>query len=278
MLIEKVEISHPEKIMIPDLNVTKQEIAEYYAFIAENMLPYIKNRALSLKQYPAGISREGFFHKHAAEFYPEYIKRFTFPTPVHGNIEMVGVDSARGLVYLAGQNTIELHMALATMRTVNKPDQIIFDLDPSDNDFSKVRTVALIIKEILDQHKLKSLLKTTGSRGLHIHIPLKPKLEYDEVKPITKQLAAYVQEQCPEIATIEHRKAKRGTRVFIDYLRNDYTATAVAPYSLRANKWGGIATPISWDELKNNNDLTPYKYNIRNIEQRIKTTKNPWLD
>jgi bifunctional non-homologous end joining protein LigD len=276
MEIAKVNIAHPEKILYPELAVDKAEVAAYYNFIAVHMLPYIKNRPLSLRQYPHGIDKPGFFHKHSANFYPRCIQRFIIPTSHHGDIEMVGVATAEGLVYLSVQNTIEFHMSLAHVNNIKKPDQIILDFDPSDDDFEKVRTLALQTKEILDQQGLISFVKTTGSRGLHVHIPLKPQKEYVQIKPIAKQLAEYLQQQCPDIATVEHRKIKRGNKVFIDYLRNDYSATAVAPYSLRANKWAGIATPVSWDEVRDKK-LQPYTYNIKNIQQRVKTA-NPWRD
>lgn len=278
MEIHGVNITHPEKVLYPKLKITKGEVAAYYASIADYMIPYIKNRPLSLKQFPTDILHEGFFHKHAAEFYPKYIKRFKIPTSHHGTLEMIGVDSAAGLAYLANQNTIEVHVSLATVKHYTMPDQIILDFDPSDNDFEKVRKVALVAKEILDQQGLQSFVKTTGSRGLHIHIPLKPKNEYDIIKPLTKQLAEHIQQQCPDLATNEMRKNKRGDKVFIDYLRNDLSATAIAVYSLRANQWAGIATPISWDEVSNDRKLTPYKYNIQNIMQRVQSVKNPWAD
>lgn len=276
MRIATVDITHPEKIMYPKLKVTKQDVAEYYAFIAKLMVPLIKNRPLSLKQYPDNIAHEGYFHKHVAAYYPEYIQRLDFPSNHHGTVVMVGITNAKGLVYLAGQNTIEFHMALATVKKINCPDQIILDLDPSDNDFAKVRKVALITRDILDAQGFQSFVKTSGSRGLHIHIPIQVKADYAQVKASVKQLAEYIQTQCPDLTTTEFRKNKRGNKIFLDYLRNDHSATAIAPYSLRANEWAGIATPISWDEVQNNKKLTPYIYNINNIRERIAATPNPW--
>jgi bifunctional non-homologous end joining protein LigD len=276
MEIAKVTISHPDKIMYSHIGINKAQIAKYYDFIAEYMLPYIKNRPISLKHFPEGVEHSGFYHKHASKFYPDYVQRFTVPTSHHGVIEMVGIDNAQALVYLAGQNTIEFHMGLATVANLKMPDQIILDFDPSDADFNKVRKAALLAKEILDQQNLHCFVKTTGSRGLHLHIPLKANREYTEIKPISKKLAEYIVQQMPDMTTIEHRINKRGDRVFIDYLRNDYSATAIAPYSLRANQWAGIATPISWDEVKNNKKLTPYAYNINNIRDKMRIDANPW--
>lgn len=277
MEIAKVNITHPEKVMYPMAGYTKADIANYYNFIAPLMLPYIKNRALSLLQFPGGIASEGYFHKHSTQYYPDYIKRFVIPTTHHGVIEMNGVINAKGLVYLSGQNTIEFHMSLAKANNLNNPDQIILDFDPSDNDFEKVRAVALIAKDILDAHKLKNYVKTTGSRGLHIHIPLNAKRDFAIIKQTALDLSHYIHEQCPEISTLEFRKNKRADKVFIDYLRNDYSATAIAPYSLRANPKAGIATPITWDEVKNNKTLKADTYNLSTIHTKVKE-HNPWAN
>lgn len=274
--IEGVTISHPDKVLYPQANINKAAMAAYYAMIAPYMLPQIKNRPLSLKQYPEGISKPGFFHKHAAEFFPDYIPIFDLPMhKTHGKISMVGAATARDLVYLAGQNAIEFHIPTSQVKTIEKPDQIILDFDPSDDDFEKVRALALLAHKILTDRNMPSFVKTTGSRGVHVHIPFKAKLTFDEVKPIAKELAAYIQIQCPDIATIELRKNKRGNKVFIDYLRNDYAMTSIAPYSLRANKEAGIATPISWKELQAKS-LNGKSFTIHNIQKRLQNFKDPW--
>lgn len=274
MQIANIEITHPDKVMYPKAGYTKADIANYYNFIAPYMLPHIKNHALTLVQYPAGIAKPGFYHKHIAEFYPDYIQRITVPTH-DGKIEMVGVNNKRALIYLAGQNAIEFHMSLAKARNLHTPDQIIFDLDPSDHDFAKVRQVALIMYELLSKYSMQSYPKTTGSRGIHIHIPIQPKHDFKIIKQKAKELAEYIANQYPDLATTEFRKNKRGNLVFIDYLRNEYSATAIAPYSLRGNEWAGIATPISWDELQNNQLLTGHSFNLSNIYSRIEKFTDP---
>lgn len=277
MEIAGVEIPHPDKILYPDANITKQNIAEYYALIAKFMLPHIKERPLTLKQYPEGINKPGFFHKHVPAYFPKSIPIYTIPMHKEGatKISMVGAKTPQDLVYLAGQNTIELHMGLSRIKHIDKPDQIILDFDPSDEDFEKVRKVALITKDILDSQKLESFVKTTGSRGVHIHIPFKPQQKYPEVKKIAKDLAVYINSQCPDLTTVELRKNKRSNKVFIDYLRNDYAMTAVAAYSLRPNKNAGIATPITWEEL-GKKSLQPQSFTIKNIQKRLKNFKDPW--
>ena len=276
IVVNDVKITHPDKLLFPEARVTKGMMAVYYAMIAKYMLPHIKNRPLSLKQYPEGITKTGFFHKHAAGFYPESIPVFKIAMhKEHGKIDMVGAATAQDLVYMAGQNAIEFHIPTATVKHISKPDQIILDYDPSDNDFEKVRALAFITRDILTDHKMQSFVKTTGNRGVHVHIPIQANRDYDEVKPIAKELATAITQQAPDLATTELRKNKRGNKVFIDYLRNDYGMTAVAPYSLRANKAAGVATPISWDELKKKS-LQPDSFTIHNIEKRVKNFKDPW--
>lgn len=278
MEIKGVNITHPDKILFPEKHITKGTMVAYYDLIAPWMLPYIKDRPLSLKQFPAGITGTGFYHKHAAGFFPNYIPIYKLPLHQnHGKIDMIGAATARDLVYMAGQNAIEFHMPLSKAKTIDKPDQIILDFDPSDNDFENVRKLALLAKDILTERKIDCFVKTTGSRGLHIHIPFKARLSYDEVKPIAKELAEYIQMQRPDIATTQIRKNKRDNKVFIDYLRNDYAATAIAPYSLRANQDAGIAMPIAWEELKIKN-LNAQSFTINNVQKRLKNFEDPWQD
>ncbi|WP_133128915.1 non-homologous end-joining DNA ligase [Legionella nagasakiensis] len=276
MKINDVDISHPDKILFPEDNISKKDMANYYCRIAPYILPWIKKRPLTLKRYPDGIDKEGFFNKHVPDYFPDFIQRFTVPMEKeNASMKMVGVDEASDLVYLAGQNTIELHVALATMTDIKKPDQVIFDFDPSDNDFEKVRTAALALKDLLDALALPSFAKTSGSKGMHVHIPIKPYGSFKEIKTIARILAEKLHEECPDLTTLEQRKEKRGNKVFIDYLRNDYAMTAVAPYSLRALRHAPIATPIEWEELADK-ALGPQSYHLKNIFRRLAKKQNPW--
>lgn len=271
-----IDITHPDKILYKKLKLSKIDVAKYYEFIAPFMLPHIKNRPLSLKQYPEGIEKAGFFHKHKADFYPDFLPVFEINMhKTHTTMQMTGTNKAKDLVYLAGQNAIEFHIPTSNIKHIEKPDQIILDLDPSDNDFEKVRVLALLAKEIIEEQNMDCFVKTTGNRGLHIHIPINSKLTYEKIKPISKELAQHIQEQAPELATTEIRKNKRGKNVFIDYLRNDYAMTAIAPYSLRANVNAGIATPISWEELKQG-EIHAQSFTILNIKKRIEKDGCAW--
>src|SRR5690606_28999226 len=153
MRIEKVKISHPEKLLFPDAGITKEAVAAYYGRIAEHMLPWVRGRPLTLKRFVEGIDKIGFYHKHAPDYFPDYVERIEVPMRSRGGkpMLMVSVDEAADLMYLAGQNVIELHMGLSTVEALDKPDQLIIDFDPCDRDFRKVRRAALECKQLIDE-------------------------------------------------------------------------------------------------------------------------------
>lgn len=278
MKIENIEISHPDKIMYPKDQLTKKNIAEYYAKISSYLLPYVKDRPITMRRYPDGIEEDGFYNKHIPDYFPDFIRRLSVPMKKDDSyMEMVGAEESRDLVYLADQNTIELHVALAKVSDIDKPDQIIFDFDPSDDDFEKVRRAALAFKDLLDDSDLISFVKTTGSRGVHIHIPVEVNYGFQKVKAMSKKMAEKLHDKCSEITTLEQRKGKRGDKVFIDYLRNDYGMTAIAPYSLRAKPKAPIAVPLDWEELKDKS-IGPRSFNLSNIFRRLGQKQDPWAD
>lgn len=207
MKITGVDISHPEKQLYPDDRISKKEVVEYFYNIADYLLPFVKNRPISLKRYPDGINQEGFYNKHRPDYFPDFIEQLTVPT-IQNNSEMnmVGIHSKKALVYLAGQNTLELHISLSTMSSIEKPDQIIFDLDPQDDDFEKVREAALALKKLFDEFELTTFVKTSGSRGLHIHLPIKAHYKFDKIKEISRKIAEKLHHRHPQITTLEQRK------------------------------------------------------------------------
>lgn len=271
------KISHPDKILFPESELTKEDIAGYYKDIAPYMVPFIKNHPLTLRDFPQGIDKEGFFQKRAPDYFPAFIQRVEVPLRTHDQevIKMVTANKAKDLVYFASQNAIEIHMGLSHIKDLEKTDQIIFDLDPSQNDFEKVRDVAFILKDLLEEEGLTSFVKTTGSKGVHVHVPMKNLTLFKKVKEFAQKLAEKAHKKHPELITLEQRKNKRGEKVFLDYLRNDYGMTAIAPYSLRALKNAPIATPISWDHLKDKT-LGAQTYTLKNIGAYLKTHENPW--
>ena len=277
MTPDDIEISHPDKVLFPDAGVTKRDLADYYARIAPRLLPYAKGRPLTLRVFPEGIEEAGFFNKNAPEHFPAFITRLRVPTRESGREAtlMASADEAADLVFFAGQNAIELHAALSTQADLEKPDQVIFDFDPSDGDFDKVRKVALTFNALLEERELPGFWKTTGSSGLHAHLPLRPEREFAKVKAWATTLARRLHDELPEDTTLEQRKDKRGDKVFIDVLRNDYGQTAVLPYSVRARQGAPVAMPLRADELENA-DLTPDRYTLKNAFQRLGQVEDPW--
>ena len=277
--MEKPKISHPEKILFPDVAINKQDLANYFDRVSEYMIPHICDRPITLKRYNKGIDEVGFYNKHTPEYFPDFVERLD--VPMHSQkgktMQMAMVDESIDLIYFAGQNVIEIHMGLSKASHLEKPDQVIFDLDPSDSDFEKVRKTAFVIKEYFDKINITSFIKTSGSRGLHIHVPLVVEKTFSDVKAVARGIAEKVQQQIPNICTVEHRKNKRADRVFIDYLRNDYGMTAIAPYSPRARKQAPVATPIEWAELENG-ELHPQRYTMTNIFRRLGQKDDPWKE
>ncbi len=270
----EIKLDNPEKILFPDDGITKKDLATYYERVAPFMLPHVKGRPLTENRFPNGIKGESFFQKEAPAYYPSFIKRS--PQKKEGGItSYVLADNAAALVYLASQACITLHPWLSREDKPDFPDMMVFDLDPSDTDFEAVRRTAFVIRELLEKLGAAAFVKTTGSKGVHVTVPLDRSTPYDEVRPFARSLAQYLTERDPEHITIEARKEKRGSRVFIDTLRNSYGQTAVAPYSVRAIPKAPVAAPLTWEELGNSR-TNAQSYNIANVMARLEKTGDPW--
>ena len=269
-----VNITHPDKVIATKPTIIKQELIDYYQAIAPTMLPYLKDRPLTMQRFVDGINKEGFYQKEAAEYFPDYIKRVTVKKE-GGVLHHAVVNNAASLVYLANQLVVVFHVWLSKTNKLNKPDHIIFDLDPSTHNFSQVRSTALNLKKLLESLGLVPFVMTTGSRGLHVLTPIKPQENFDTVREFAHDIAQLMVNQNSETLTLEMRKEKRGTKIFVDYLRNGFGATGVAPYSVRARAEAPIATPLEWDEVSKTT-LKPDQWNIKNIFKRLATKGDPW--
>jgi len=271
----KVEITHPDKVLFPKGKITKKEFADYYAAAARLMVPHLKNRPLSMKRYPKGIKQPGFFQKNAPQGMPSWVKTVKIGKKEGGAIDMILCNDKNSLLWLANQNCIAPHIWLSRVDKPDHPDRLIFDLDPpSGKDFASVVEAALLLRKILEKkHKLKTFVMTTGSKGLHVVVPIKRTRTYDEVREFAKEVAEELTKEDPKKYTTAVRKEKRRGRIYIDVMRNSHGATAVAPYSARPREGAPIATPLNWAELKSPS-LRSDSYNIRNIKPRLR--KNPW--
>ena len=230
-----VEITHPERIVFGKSGLTKKDLIDYYLKIAPIMMPYLDNRPISMQRFPNGITDEGFFQKDASAYFPDWITRKSITKDNGDIVHYVIIDKAATLIYLANQNCITPHLWLSKIDNLNKPDRMIFDLDPADKlPFSAVQEVAKKVKELLDKLALPSFYMLTGSRGAHIVVPLKRTQTFDEVRDFAHEIAILLAREFPKLITVEMHKSKRGNCVFLDWLRNGYGATAVAPYAVRA--------------------------------------------
>lgn len=270
-----IELSNIDKIIFPQDKIAKGEIIDYYYRVAKIMVPHMKGRLISMQRFPNGIDKEGFYQKEAGSYFPSWI-----PTKAvkkeegDGQVNYVICNNTATLVYLANQLCLTPHLWLSKSDKLHYPDRMIFDLDPSGKDFSYVLDAAKILKEILEGHKLVPFVMTTGSRGLHVVVPLKRTKKFSAVRSFARHIASEMAKDDSKRFTIEVRKEKRHGRVFIDYLRNGFGATGVAPYAIRPKKGAPIATPLEWEQVKKG--LSPQQYTIKNIFKRISQHADPW--
>ena len=251
-----VALTNTSKVLFPDDGITKGDLIGYYQAAAEQMLPYLRERPVALARYPDGITGERIFQKNVGRHFPDWIPRVEVGKQ-GGRLCQVVCTKAADLVYLANQATIELHPFLSRVGREDSPDQLhrpdmlIFDLDPPDTGhFEAVRTAALRLREILeDDLGLASFVKTTGSKGLHVQVPLNGREEFDPVREFARQVAEVLAAAEPGLVTVEQRKEARHGRVYADIMRNAYAQTAVAAYSVRARPRAPVATPVSWEEV-----------------------------
>jgi len=269
-----VSITHGENVLFTRAKISKDDLINYYLNIADFMLPYLKNRPLTLERFVDGVNHPGFYQKNAPDYFPSWIKTVSIAKRENGQVNYVVCNDAATLVYLANQLTITFHVWLSKIDKLNIPDRVIFDLDPSSKNFSQVREAARLLRNVLQNElDVKTFLMTTGSRGLHIVVPIKREYDFDFIRDFARDVSQLVVARHPKKLTIEIRKAKRGKKVFIDYLRNAFGQTGVAPYSVRAKRGAPIATPIEWKEL---GKIVPNKFTIKNIFKRLARKADPW--
>ncbi len=272
----RIELSSLDKVLFPESGITKGDLVDYYRRMAENMLPYMRGRPITMQRFPDGIQGEGFYQKEAPDYFPDWISRVSIEVEEEGQSQpQVVCDSAATLVYLAGQACITLHIWLSLVDKLHHPDRLIFDLDPPGDDFQEVRLAARSLHRLLEDLGLPSRVMTTGSRGLHVVIPLDQTADFDRVRSFAKSVAHTLARRDPERLTIETRKNKRRGRLFLDYLRNSYAQHSVAPYAVRAISGAPVATPLEWDEL-GDSDLHSQSYTIRNIFRRLGQKPDAW--
>jgi bifunctional non-homologous end joining protein LigD len=271
-----VQITRPAKVLFPEDGITKRDLIEYYVRIAPWMLPHLRDRPLALERYPDGIDKPSFFQKAVASYYPDWIERVTVKK-VGGKITHVVCNNAATLVYLANQACITPHIWLSRADKLHYPDQMVFDLDPSREDFDAVKATARSIAKLLDKLELPAYLKTTGSRGLHIAVPLNREEDFDSVRAFVRRLAEIAVDEDREHRTLEQRKDQRRGRVFVDTNRNAYAQHMAAAYAVRARPGAPVSAPLDWNEL-DRKDLRPDSVTVRNVFGRLEKVGDLWKD
>ncbi|MEV5378421.1 non-homologous end-joining DNA ligase [Streptomyces nondiastaticus] len=288
-----VEISRPGKVLFPtgpadaagpagedgtdDAALTKADLAEYYRKAARRMLPHLRGRPLMLERCPDGTDGECFMQKDVPGHFPGWVHRAELAKE-DGTVTHVVCDDTATLVYLAGQACITPHRWLSRADRPDCPDRLVVDLDPpgaSPGDFTAVREAALLLRELLDELRLPSMVMTTGSRGLHVLVPLDRRAPFDDVRAFARDLADVLAARNPAGLTTEPRKAARKGRLYLDVQRNAYAQTAVAPYAVRARPGAPVATPLSWDEV-GDPELTAGRWTLTTIGSRL--GHDPWQD
>ena len=242
IIVEGVKISNPDKVIFNDPEITKADVIQYYLNISKRMLPYVKNRVLSIVRCPKGVSQACFYKKH--------------PGPGSKGIVTISendyfyIENLAGLISEAQMGTLEFHIWGSSVDKIEMPEMMVFDLDPDEGmDLARVRQGVEDIKSILDELKLNSYLKISGGKGYHVVVPLKPSATWDKFRDFSRQVVEVMEYKWPERYTSNVRKANRKDKIFIDWIRNARGATSIAPYSLRARKGAKVSVPISWDEL-----------------------------
>lgn len=270
----EIAVSHPGRIYFPKDNYTKRDVLEHYARVGEAMAGVTSSRALALRRYPRGIAEKGFFQKRVSSYFPDWVPRASLPIS-DGVLEYAVGGDAAGLVWLASIGTIEFHAMLSRIDKPHAPDQIIFDIDPPVDYCDEVRLAALGLKAILDDLGLTSFVKSTGSRGFHVIVPVLRRYDFDHTRAFAKRVAARLMEEQPGALTLELRKASRGERILVDVWRNGYGQTAIAPYSLRARHGAPVAVPLGWDELASP-DIHPRAVTLANFASHVGAIMAAW--
>jgi bifunctional non-homologous end joining protein LigD len=227
-----VELSNTHKVLFPGDGITKGDLVEYYQAVAGEMLPLLRDRPVSMTRFPDGLTKAGIVQKNVPAYFPDWITRVRVRKE-GGSLRQVVCDKPATIVYLANQACIELHAFLSRLAHIDQPDQLIFDLDPPDGDrFADVRVCALRLRELLaGELGLPAFVKTTGGNGLHVHVPLNARQDFDTVREFARQAAELLAARNPDLVTTEQRKDKRGPRIYADLMRNAYAELAVAPWA-----------------------------------------------
>jgi bifunctional non-homologous end joining protein LigD len=267
-------ITHPEKVLFPDDGITKGELAAYYEAIAPVMLPHVANRPVTMERYPSGIASKGFWQKDVSKGFPDWLDRVEVPKK-GGTVHHPLIADARSLLWTVNQNTITHHVWNRRTPNLQHPDICVFDLDPSIDDAAAVRAAALALRTLLDELGLPSAVKTSGSKGFHIVVPLDATVRTGAVARFADAIGTLMVARHPDTLTQEFSKADRGGRILVDTGRNGYSATFAAPYTVRARPGAPVSAPCTWTEIERG-EVAPRSFTVRTMPGRIAEVGDLW--
>lgn len=273
-IVEGISISSPNKIIFKSPKITKLDLAMYYHKVAKRMIPFLENRIISTIRCPDGYGGDKFFKKHL-ENKNKGIGKIILKNDSNNKEDYYYIKNSTGLISEVQMNSYEFHTWGSTIKKLETPDIMVFDLDPDDKlNISKLREGVKDLKSILDELKLKSYLKTSGGKGFHVVVPIHKKMDWEEFRATSKNIAMLMEAKWPNKYTSNIRKEERKGKIFIDWVRNTRSSTSVAPYSIRLRKKCAISMPISWKEL---DKIKPDEISIEDAIKRLKR-KDPWID
>lgn len=267
-------ITHAEKILFPEDRISKGDLAAYYGTIAPLMLPHIVFRPVTMERFPAGIDKKGFIQKDVSKGFPEWLQRVEVPKK-DGVVHHPLVTDRESLLWLVNQNSITPHVWTSRAPELYNSDICVFDLDPSVEDPEMLRSAALAVRDLLEELGLPSWIKTSGSKGFHIVVPLDGKSNMGEVAGFANTVGSLLVRRHPRNLTQEFHKADRGTRILVDTGRNGWSATHAAVYAVRAKPGAPVSAPCTWDEVEGR-QVGPRTFTLRNMSDRIQAVGDLW--
>jgi len=274
---EGVRLTNPDRVLYPDCGITKLALAQYYAAIKDWALPHLAQRALSLVRCPEGYDKECFYQKHVMTGVPDVVGRIRITEKKSTDTYLV-IENAAGLTAMVQLSMLEIHPWGSTVGKLETPDRITFDFDPDVGlPWEHVTAAAIEMREALLGIGLQSFPKTTGGKGLHVVVPVAPKLEWDAIKEFSKWVSERFAAAYPDRFTTNMAKRARIGRIFIDYLRNGRGATAIGAYSPRARPGGPVSTPLFWEEVEKS--VRPEGFTVATVPQRLAALESdPWAE
>jgi bifunctional non-homologous end joining protein LigD len=269
-----VTITHPEKVLFPDDGITKGDLVAYYEAIAPAMLPHIVGRPVTLERYHKGIGEKGIFQKNVVKGVPAWLERVEVPKN-DGVVHHPVVRDIDGLRWLANQNSITPHVWVSRVPKIMKPDICIFDLDPLDDDEDRLRAAALLLRGLLGELGLQCWVKTSGSKGFHVAVPLDVRAEFGPIARFAHTVGEQLVQRDPRNLTREFHKVDRKGRILVDTGRNEYSATFAATYAVRPRPGAPVSAPCAWEELEDGS-VGPRTFSLRNMEKRMANVGDLW--